>query len=257
MNTHNEKKNKRNNINTNLDLKKLVLLSIAMGISFVLIFLIISIRQTGYDLQGIISVLPDIAKFFWIATVIFIVFAITGFCLFKAISLRTVKLASYHFSNRFKQNEAYEFSRIFQEILFEALRRNNDVFNLHLTNDIRSIELKSVAIKDNVLHFQYDIISLDRPLYRNKYHLAKILQGFIYQELSYGIRNWNPYYKGICSVFVDRIFYDRVNNTFTVNLVLIDCPEAVNYYNHALQRDKKYIKDKKTINRLLSKLGDR
>ena len=155
-------------------------------------------------------------------------------------------------SNRIITKDCNRINPSLHMFLLDVIRRNNNELCLPINNP-SSLENRGYTIHNNAVRYRFELIAPKKPPY-NKLDFKNILQGYCNQTAAgFGVYGLNISYNGVCSVFVDSIFWD--NSVMTIDLIYIDNDNALKCYKEALIRDKTMMKNEPAVRKLLKLLS--
>jgi len=246
-----KKNNKKHN--SNKDFYPMALLSMCIGIISVNVILALAINNTDGTILAVNNILPLIAYYFILCSLLFVICSVIAFLLFRFLNKDILKTSIHLLSKKITAKQLISNSKLItpclQFFLYEILKKNKDITLLSVGDSVSSILFDSYYIRNNCVFYRFSLTTTP-PEYDNN-QLKKIIQGLINSELeNYGIVNLSPTYSSktmsCYSVYIDSVFYDNTNNNLTFDLLYICSENSAIYFNKAIN-SKTNAKDNKVV----------
>lgn len=246
----------------NIDIVRIVLACVGIGILTMVMVLIITLHNNPeFTIQEINKHIPYIFFYVLICSLIIIVTTVISFVLFKFLDSdvlkTTLKRVSKNISYRMATKNSKYIYNCLQVFLCDVIKRNNETLKLSVS-DVSSLTPKgyTVSCRNNCVFYRFEIVTPPRRLEYDCDTYKSILNGFIGKELyCYGIQGLEPSFQNTPSVFIDRLFYN--SNTLTIDILFIDNQTSYLYFQKAVERDRKLLKNEEVVKRLLRLLSNR
>ena len=251
---------KQNKNKEDINFKNLFWGSLALGVIFAVITVACALNNTPHGtLQDINSQLPQIAIFvaiFFLLTVSFSLIMLAFIRFIDSNTLETtVKRKIEKISTDMQTRNCKYIYNCIHLFLFDVLRAKNDLLKLPV-DDMSDLVSKGYLIntRKECTFYRFEITTPPRKLEFDCATYKSVLNAFIARELyQYGIQGITGYYNNVPSLFIDRLSHS--SRTLTIDVLYIDNPKAYKYYQEALERDKRDLKNEEAIKRLLKILS--
>ncbi len=245
-----------------LDLKTTALVSFTIGVLLLICIVLLSFCESGYGtVQEITNEMPYVAMYFVTSVLILMALVFIVFLLFRYVNYnelkKAIRIKADILSERIATKNSNYIYCCLQVFLCDVIKRNNETLKLSVS-DVSSLIPKgyTISCKNNCVFYRFEIVTPPRRLDYDCNTYKSILNGFIGKELyCYGIQGLKPSFQNTPSVFIDRLFYN--SNTLTIDILFIDNQSSYLYFQKAVERDRKLLKNEEAVKRLLMLLKNR
>lgn len=251
---------KQNKNKEDINFKNLFLGSLAIGVIFAVITVMCALNNSPHGtLQDINSQLPQIAIFVAIFLVLIVSFFLIMLAFIRFIDSNTMKTTVKRKIEKIStdmqtRNCKYIYNCI-HLFLFDVLRTKNELFKLSV-DDMSDLVSKGYSIntRKECTFYRFEVTTPPCKLEFDCATYKSMLNAFIARELyQYGIQGLTGGYNNSPSIFIDRLTHS--SRTLAIDVLYIDNSKAYKYYQEALERDKRDLKNEDAIKRLLKILS--
>ena len=234
--------------------KRYTVFSLALGLILLMIIVLVSVRDSN-TITEFRQNLPNT----FICMIICIGMVFPLFCVVFMLLLfldnNTVQtkfhLLAQRISAKITTRNSNEIYPYLQSFVYEVLKRNKETICIPIGQDVSTLPFNGYNVRYGSVFYRFSLVTPEKPIHEID-TLKQIIQSYLNQELnSYGIYGLNAIYRSktvtCCSIYVDRLFYDEDNNSLIFDILYVCTENSANYYQSALQRDKKIIKPERVV----------
>lgn len=249
----------------NSDVKRHLLASTAIALLTISVSIIVTIGNIpNLTIEMLIQKLPT---YFIYAVLCMIFVLIAGGVALLIFRFLNSKVVEYFFNRKMQEHNNKKLTKYaennycyLRQFLYDVIRKNYSVLSIPLT-DISNLISKGFTYavfnlngtNEKVVKYRFEIVCPERIRTYNAETLEHLLNGVIQQELfSYGICGLASEYNGVPSILIDRLYYS--GSTIILDILYIDDDISYKYYQKAIARKEKEIKNCSALKKALNLL---